>query len=419
MKVYNDNTKVHIKSWCNNPEDGAIEQAKNLANLPFVYKHVALMSDCHQGYGMPIGGVIACENAIIPNAVGTDVGCGMATVKTSLTSISTERLKEIMTLIRKKIPVGFNRHSKMQDENLMPHLDPENLWPSAYPICSQERKSTLTQLGTLGSGNHFIQISKGSDGYIWIMLHSGSRNLGYQVAKYYNELAIKLNEKWHTVVPKKHELAFLPIDTVEAQAYLREMNYCLEFAKANRALMIQRTKEAFNQVPCNECNAQGGAKGKKCEKCDGDGIIIYNTNVSFEETIDIHHNYVTLENHFGKNVWVHRKGATSAKEGEIGIIPGSQGTNSYIVTGKGNSDSFKSCSHGAGRALGRRQAVRELDLETEKKKLEDKGILHAIRSKDDLEEASGAYKDIDTVMEEQKDLVDIKIKLTPMAVIKG
>jgi len=419
--------KKPIKSWCNVPEAGAIGQAINLANLPFLFKHVALMPDTHQGYGMPIGGVIACENVVVPNAVGVDIGCGMAAVKTSLTDISSEDLKRLMGVIRRTVPVGFKHHTQAQDEELMPRkrydfLDNGGFVAVEYPTVYVEYTSARKQLGTLGGGNHFIEIQKGSDGYIWFMIHSGSRNLGYKVAKTYNTQAQELCKQWHSDIPKfkgEDGLAFLPVKTKEGQAYLREMQYCLDFAKANRDLMIKRIKQAFSHDLCPSCGGKGGNNNQKCTSgCQG-GLVTITSNITFEETINIHHNYAALENHFGKNVWVHRKGATSAREGQLGIIPGSQGTSSYIVRGKGNPESFMSCSHGAGRRMGRKQAQRELNLEEEKAKLDAKGIVHSIRNVKDLDEASGAYKNIDMVMEEQEDLVEIVTKLEPLAVIKG
>ena len=417
---YFDTEKVVIKSWCDNPEDGCLVQAKNLANLPFVFKQVCLMPDTHQGYGMPIGGVIATKGVVIPNAVGVDIGCGMVAVKTSLTEITTDRLKEIMTLIRKYIPLGFNHHSKAQDDNLMP-ISKENFNELDYNIVTQEYSSALKQIGTLGGGNHFIEIQKGSDGHIWFMLHSGSRNIGLKVAKHYNNMAIELNKQWFSSVPKEHELAFLPLETVEAKQYLREMQFCLDFALASRKLMAERIKDSFNQVPCVRCDARGGHDGMKCEYCGGTGVVAFKIDdpTLFTEEINIHHNYARMEHHFGTNVMIHRKGATSAKLGELVLVPGSQGTSSYVVKGKGNVESFESCSHGAGRKMGRKQACRTLNLIDEKKKLDDKGIVHAIRSVDDLDEASGAYKDIDVVMLEQSDLVEIVVKLEPLAVIKS
>jgi tRNA-splicing ligase RtcB len=385
-KVISDH-KIPVKLWLDNIEDGALKQVINLANLPFAFRHIAVMPDAHQGYGMPIGGVLATQGVIIPNAVGVDIGCGMCAVKTSLTEIDTLTLKKIMGEIRKAVPVGFGHHQKSQDGSFMPKL-PIGLLDS---IIEKEYGSALTQIGTLGGGNHFIEIQKGDDGHIWIMIHSGSRNFGYKVAHYYNDLAIKLNEKWHVSVPKEHELAFLPLDSQEGQDYLREMNYCVEFALANRKLMMDRITDIMSDI----------------------------LSMEWEPMINIAHNYATMENHFGKNVMIHRKGATLASKDTIGIIPGSQGTKSYIVQGLGNPESFNSCSHGAGRRMGRKQAQRELNLEEEKRKLDEQGIIHAIRGIKDLDEASGAYKPIDEVMANQKDLVKALVKLKPLAVIKG
>jgi len=224
------------------------------------------------------------------------------------------------------------------------------------------------------------------------MIHSGSRNLGYKVATYYNKLAISLNQRWFSLVPDKHQLAFLPLDTKEGQDYVTDMQTCVRFAEANRSLMMKRVEEAFTEVL---------------------------DNVEFYDAIDVAHNYARLENHFGQNVMVHRKGATSAKLGEIGIIPGSQGHHSYIVEGLGNEQSFDSCSHGAGRAMSRTEAIKTLDLEAEIKKLDSLGVIHSVRNKKDLDEAPGSYKDIATVMENQKDLVNIIVELTPLGTVKG
>ena len=387
-KFKKENMKVPSYIWSKEGtiEEEALEQIKNASSLPFVFHHTALMPDCHVGYGAPIGGILATKGVIVPNFVGVDIGCGMCAVKTSLTEINTETLKRIMGEIRKQIPVGFEHQKEKQDENLMPETDAKLL------IVSQEYNAPLKQIGTLGGGNHFIEIQKGSDGHIWIMIHSGSRNFGLKIAKYYNDLAIELNEKWHSEVPKNWELAFLPIDSAEGKAYIREMNYAVDFALANRKLMMDRIIDIFDSIKFG---------------------------VNFEPMINIAHNYARMENHFGVNVMVHRKGATLATKDTIGIIPGSQGTKSYIVRGLGNPESFNSCSHGAGRKMGRKEAERTLNLEEEIKKLDDQGILHAIRGKGDLDEASGAYKDIDIVMKNQKDLVEVLVELQPLGVIKG
>jgi tRNA-splicing ligase RtcB len=382
---------IPIKLWLDDIEEGALDQARNLANLPFVFRHIAVMPDAHFGYGMPIGGVMATEDVIIPNAVGVDIGCGMCALQTSLTGISSEQLKAIVTRIRKHIPLGFKRHRKGQDPARMPKvglgfpMEELNILPREY-------NSALTQLGTLGGGNHFIEIQQGSDGRIWIMVHSGSRNLGYRVAQFYNRLAVDLNTRHGPAIPKKWQLAFLPLSSEPGRQYQAEMQFCVDFALANRKLMMDRIKDVFMEVV---------------------------SPVSFSAFINIAHNYAAREKHFHKDVIVHRKGATSAGEGELGIIPGSQGAPSYIVKGKGNRESFRSCSHGAGRKMGRKEAQRKLDLEKEVQRLDEQGILHSIRGRKDLDEAAGAYKDIDQVIENQLDLVEVVVSLRPLAVVKG
>src|SRR5690554_3774564 len=385
-KAIIETENLPIKLWLSEEkmDKGALEQARNLANLPFAFKHIAIMPDTHQGYGMPIGAVLATKGVIIPNAVGVDIGCGMCSLKTSLTEINTHDLKEIIQIIRKTVPVGFNRHNEPQDESWMPKRT------GRLPIVDQEFDNALYQIGTLGSGNHFIEIQQGSDGYIWIMVHSGSRNIGFTVANHYNAIAKELNEASGSKVPT--DLAHIPETSEYYELYYNEMNYCIEFALANRKLMMERAKDAFLEII---------------------------PHVEFSNFINKPHNFADTETHFGVEVMVHRKGATRARKGEWGMIPGSQGTRSFLVTGKGEPHSFQSCSHGAGRLMSRNQARRELDLKAEVKMLKDQGILHAIRHKSDLDEAPSSYKDIDEVMANQTDLVNIEIVLQPLAVIKA
>jgi tRNA-splicing ligase RtcB len=404
MKKVISTEKIPIKLWLDDIEEGALQQARNLANLPFGFKWISIMPDSHQGFGMPIGGVMATKGIVVPNAVGVDIGCGMCAVKTSLTEIDQEKLKKIMGRIRKEIPVGFSHHKSKQNEDLMPKFPSESKpdWDvNLMPVCVSEYENALKQIGTLGGGNHFIEIQKGSDGHIWLMIHSGSRNFGLKIAKHYNDLAIELNKKWHTQVPHEWKLAFLPMDSKEGYTYLREMQYAVDFALANRKLMMDRIQNIVNDV------------------CwlDLDNDLPDSSPLVVDEMINIAHNYAKMENHFSENVLVHRKGATLATEKTIGIIPGSMGTSSYIVQGLGNPESFNSCSHGAGRKMSRKKAISDLNLEEEQKKMT--GILGAPRNKDELEEAPGAYKDIDVVMENQKDLVKILVELKPLAVIKG
>jgi len=321
--------------------------------------------------------------------------CGMCAVKTSMTRISDSELKRIVGEIRKVVPVGFGGHQKIDEDyikSLMPKsLESNDAW--TYWVTEDHYWRSLYQLGTLGSGNHFIEIQKDTDGYIWAMIHSGSRNLGKVVADHYNKVAIELNSKYFSDVPKEWQLAFLPLESDEAINYLKEMQYCVEYAFANRKLMMDRVIEILLDSPYSGAEA--------------------------EPMINIAHNYARMEHHFGENVLVHRKGATSARLGEIGIIPGSQGTKSYIVRGLGNKDSFESCSHGAGRKMGRKEAQRTLDLQTEIDILNKQGIVHGIRNVSDLDEAPSVYKNIDEVMENQKDLVEIVTELRPIAVVKG
>ena len=386
MKVISSE-KLPIKMWLDEIEDGAVEQAKNLANLPFAFKWVSIMPDSHQGYGMPIGGVLATKKVVIPNAVGVDIGCGMCAVNTGLQSITKQQLTDIVNDIKKFVPVGFNHHKEKREE----WLTDDQKGDLMGSVIEQQYQSSLTQIGTLGGGNHFIEIQKGSDGFVYVMIHSGSRNLGYKVANHYNEIAKKLNKMWYSSVPTEHDLAFLPIETQEAKDYMLEMKTCVDFALENRKRMLKEINRIFNKF----------------------------TQSNFGEIINIAHNYATWENHYKQNVIIHRKGATLASKGTIGIIPGSQGSKSYIVEGLGNPESFNSCSHGAGRKMGRKQAQRELNLEEEISKLDSQGIIHNIKTVEDLDEATGAYKNIDVVMENQKDLVKILVELIPLAVIKG
>jgi tRNA-splicing ligase RtcB (3'-phosphate/5'-hydroxy nucleic acid ligase) len=378
--------RVPIKMWLDHIEPGALQQAKDIANLPQAAHHVAIMPDCHQGYGMPVGGVLATRGVIIPNAVGVDIGCGMCALRTSLRNASQAELIKITEDIRRIIPVGFRHHKKPVTVDMLPAIR------SRLPVVEREAGNSAFQLGTLGGGNHFIELQKGTDGYLWIMVHSGSRNLGKQVADHYYRKAVMMNENGQEKKKTPKQLAGLPLDSLEGQSYFKEMEYCVNFAYANRKHMMDAVSSVLSDhFP---------------------GII-------FSEFINIAHNFANPENHFGEELIIHRKGATPARLGEPCIIPGSQGTSSFIATGKGNAESFESCSHGAGRVMGRKEAQSTLSLMEEKGKLDKKGIVHNVLRQKDLDEAAGAYKDINIVMANQKDLVDIRIELQPLAVVKG
>lgn len=390
MEIKTFNNRV-VKIWANDVEESAMKQIENLTTLPFLYHHLAMMPDVHTGMGMPIGGVLACKDAVIPNAVGVDIGCGMCAVKTNwkVGGIPSEVLrKKIMRGIRKRIPLGKKHHKEAQDESLLP----TGHKVEQMEVVNRRLTPILKEIGTLGGGNHFIELQRDEEDNLWIMIHSGSRNLGKLVCEHYNKIAEHLNILWHSAVRPEINLPFLPLHSQEFHNYWQEMNYCIDFAFCNRKLMMERIEEVL------------------AEALDG---------IEFEPMINIAHNYAAFETHFGENVIIHRKGATLAKEGTIGIIPGSQGTASYIVEGLGNPESFCSCSHGAGRVLSRTQAINTLNMEEEVKRLEEKGIIHAIRSQNDMQEASGAYKDIETVIANEQDLVKVRTRLLPVAVIKG
>ena len=380
--------KLPLLLWLDELDADTLTQACNLANLPCAFHHVALMADAHVGYGMPIGGVLATEDAVIPNAVGVDIGCGMCAVRTGLGGLDMGDLKKIIAALRQAIPLGFGHHKRPRPETAMPAISGLDL-----PVVAEEFASARCQLGTLGGGNHFLEIQQGSDNRIWLMVHSGSRNLGFKVAAHYNKLAVqRAANQGREAIPKAWQLAMLPVEDRLGQQYLAEMEYCVAFARANRASMMA----VFIEIV---------AEMSGC--------------ASFEAPLDVAHNYAALEEHFGHRVWVHRKGATRAFAGELGIIPGSQGSSSYIVRGLGNAQSFMSCSHGAGRVLGRKEAQRVLDLQAEIKKLDALQVVHSLRHRADLEEAPGAYKDINRVLANQRDLIEVVVELRPLAVLKG
>lgn len=381
-----------VKSWCDAKwfNESLVKQLENCASLPFTFRHMALMPDGHSGYGMPIGGVLATEDVVIPNAVGVDIGCGMCSYNTDwkVENLSIDQLKEIMRIVRCEIPVGMNRHKWPEDDSYMPNgYDIDEL-----PKVKENYMAAQCSIGTLGGGNHFIEFQKSAEGNVYVMIHSGSRNLGKQICDHYNGIAKEVNTRYFSKVESGSDLAFLPMDTDEGQLYIAEMLYAVEFARKNRERMMLKVLKAMNTVL--------------------DGIVV-DTSLF----LDVPHNYARLENHFGRNVYVHRKGATSAQKGQLGIIPGSQGTSSYIVRGLGNRESFNSCSHGSGRTMGRNEAKKTLDYDAELRKMT--GILHTVRSKDQLDESVGSYKDIKEVMANQADLVDIVTELSPMACIKG
>ena len=407
--IANENTKAPIKVWLpdeTHADELCIEQAHHLANLPFIHKWVSLMPDAHAGMGMPIGGVIATTGVIIPNAVGVDIGCGMAFVGTD---IKVDEIREVMTgngsLIQgiigdilRDIPVGFRHHKNIQScVTLDIALETMEKYEASPELCGQI-DAGYYQAGTLGGGNHFIELQEDDKGFLGIMIHSGSRNFGKQVCDYFHNLARDLNKKWYSDIPDEWRLAFLPMDTDEGKQYINWMNLALDFAAENRTKMMFAVRS-------------------KVEKWIGK-----HTEISFNYTdeINCHHNYAAIEHHYNKNVWVHRKGATRARAGELAVIPGAMGSYSYVVEGLGNEMSFCSSSHGAGRRFSRKGAMANFSTEEVMVDLQKQGVVLGKHNKYDVaEESRFAYKDIDEVMENQKDLVKPVKKLKTLGVVKG
>ena len=398
-----------IKIWLEKEQDleeSCLEQALHLAQLPFLHKWVCLMPDTHTGMGMPIGGVIAAKGVVIPNAVGVDIGCGMAYVKTS---IPVKALKETMTGsgnlvqgivgdILRNIPVGFAHHkTPMPCYTLDRAMEELSLYEADSELLGQ-LEAGYFQVGTLGGGNHFIELQEDEEGFLSVMLHSGSRHFGKSVCDYFHQKAREQNCRWYSQVPDEYRLAFLPVDTPEGRQYLNWMNLSMDFARENREKLMLAVKAVL-------------------EKWIGRYTDL---ELKYEEEINCHHNYAALENHFGENVWVHRKGAVRARKGELTVIPGAMGSYSYVVRGLGNPESFCTSSHGAGRAYSRRGAMEAFSCEEVMVDLKNQGVILGKKNKKDVaEESRFAYKDIDRVMEHQKDLVEPVRRLRTIGVVKG
>ena len=380
--------KLPILVWADEADlkgfDDAIAQARNLANHPIARKHVALMPDFHVGYGMPIGGVFATAGGVVPNAVGVDIGCGMIATRTDIDAARLDRstLETLRLAIHDRVPVGFKRHIRAQTL-----WDGAEVDPAQSPVIAANQEAARYQVGTLGGGNHFIEVQRDEEDRVWFMVHSGSRNVGQQVCNHYDDVAKGYMQSFHSAIPDK-DLAFLPDAVPEHDAYIEAMNWCLRFAEESRERMLAAVFEAYESVT-------GHPAGQ-------------------ESTVHTHHNYASPEEHFGETLLVHRKGAVQAV-GPV-IIPGSMGTASYIAEGRANPASFNTCSHGAGRVMGRKEANRTISHEDAVKAMEH--VVFGVRQ-GDYEEMPQAYKDIDRVMLNQADLVTPVHRLTPMAVVKG
>jgi tRNA-splicing ligase RtcB (3'-phosphate/5'-hydroxy nucleic acid ligase) len=383
--------RVPIVSWAADLEGGALEQATNLSNLPFAIDHVALMPDAHAGYGMPIGGVLFADQAVVPYAIGVDIGCGVALVETDLTAetLTPAELKAVLAQIARDVPVGSSGQPKAVDPRAaigeMGIALPASIEAGWFA-------RAVNQLGTLGSGNHFLEVQRDEAGTVFVMLHSGSRSLGKTICDSFHKRALALDRARHLALPH-NELAYLPLGTPEFEGYWAAMTFALRFAEVNRSRMLDAVEAAF-------------ARHSRVGRID--------------RLVDVHHNYAAWEHHVGRDGIVHRKGAVRAQAGEMVLIPGSMGTASYVAEGLGNADAFDTCQHGAGRALSRTKARKAKTSAEVFAEMADLGVaIHSGDPKTVAEEAPFAYKDIETVMAASADLVRPRKRLTPLGVVKG
>ncbi len=383
-----DKSRHPVKAWVGDLreiESQALRQLHNTASLPFIFRHVAVMPDVHFGLGATIGSVIASDQAVIPSAVGVDIGCGILAACTELHAGDLPpSLAEIRGQIERAIPLGFHSHR----DPVLPDYSFKEL------ACKGQIKGEIIergarQLGTLGGGNHFIEVCLDEKERVWIMLHSGSRHIGYTVADIYIKEAKRLSREAHADLPDAN-LAYIDRNQELFGRYINDASFCQDYARRNRLLMLDLVHRILERL--------------------------LSRRLPLSDQVHCHHNYVSRERHFGKSVYVTRKGAVRAQEGELGIIPGSMGTHSYIVRGKGNPESFQSCAHGAGRTMSRKAARKRFtpaDLARQTEGIEcrkDRGV---------IDEIPQAYKDIDRVMANQQDLVEVVHTLRQVLCVKG
>jgi tRNA-splicing ligase RtcB (3'-phosphate/5'-hydroxy nucleic acid ligase) len=392
-----------VKMWTTGVpvEEAALEQLRNVAKLPVVFKHVAVMPDVHFGIGATIGSVIPTLKAIIPAAVGVDIGCGMVACKTSLRAEDLpESLAKLRNEIERAVPHGMSSSRRGRDKGSWenPPTETDQAWATLVDefevICEShprlKKTNNYKQLGTLGSGNHFIEVCLDTDGAVWVMLHSGSRGVGGAMGNHFIELAKKDAQVHQRNLPDEN-LAYLEEGSQYFGDYVRGVGWAQKFAKLNREVMMKLVLGAMRRI----------------------------INKPFEthlEAVNCHHNYVQRETHFGQEVYVTRKGAVSAKKGELGIIPGSMGARSFIVRGKGNPESFQSCSHGAGRTMSRTKAKKLFTVADQVQATEG---VECRKDANVIDEIPMAYKDIDAVMAAQADLVEVVYTLKQVLCVKG
>jgi tRNA-splicing ligase RtcB len=405
-KVLNFETG-HAKAWIEGVqlEEEAIRQIRNCAGLPFIHEHIAVMPDAHMGFGSTVGSVIPTRGAIIPAAVGVDIGCGMMACRLSMHARELpDNLFGVRSAIEQAVPHGRTHNAGPNDRGAwhnIPRSTAEH-WAALesdtrlrtvqdkHPKLFRGHVNTDRHLGTLGTGNHFIELCLDENQDVWVMLHSGSRGIGNRIGTYFIGLAKEDMERLEIHLPER-DLSYFSEGAEHFDDYVAAVSWAQDYARTNRAIMMENTITAV-------------------EKALGRTLAVS------EEAVNCHHNYVTQEHHFGANIWVTRKGAVRARQGELGIIPGSMGAKSFIVRGKGNADSFHSCSHGAGRTMSRTQARKQFTVEDHIKAT--KGV-ECRKDEDVIDETPMAYKDIDAVMAAQSDLVEIVHTLKQVVCVKG
>jgi len=387
-------------------EDEAVSQIENMARMPFIHKHVAVMPDAHAGKGSTVGTVIATKGAIIPAAVGVDIGCGMMAARTTLTSNDfPDSLSHIRGMIEAAVPHGRGSMDQIRrgadpGSHTTPTRDAEEAFKGLYERYSaiiekhpkiEQRRDPSHHMGTLGTGNHFIEICLDEEDRVWVMLHSGSRGIGNSIGSYFIEQAKREMERYHIAayLPDS-DLSYLVEHTEVYDDYVNAVGWAQDFALANRRVMLEAVLRVMRQT--------------------------LPPHLVETAAVECHHNYVTRENHYGENVWVTRKGAVQAREGTLGIIPGSMGTGSFIVRGKGNPQAFHSCSHGAGRVMSRVKAKKMITLDQHREAMQG---IEARLDADVIDESPAAYKPIGAVMDAQDDLVDVVHRLRQILNVKG
>lgn len=388
--------RVPVKIWTNEVDERSRQQLANIASMPFIHHHVAAMPDVHLGIGATVGSVIATHKAIIPAAVGVDIGCGMVAARLTLTAneLDEKSLKKVFEQISRDVPVGRAQHAdaKTLMDAVRPFEPGLKVLTDRHPELLKtfgKFSKWMNQMGTLGGGNHFIEVCLDESNQVWVMLHSGSRGIGNAIADYFIKLARKDMERWMIHLPDS-DLAYFPEGSEYFADYVEAVHWAQDYAFANRQSMLDLVlKGLAKHLPPFTVTT---------------------------EAVNCHHNYVAMEHHYGADVWVTRKGAIRAREGDLGIAPGSMGARSFIVRGKGNPESFCSSAHGAGRRMSRTEAAKtftEVDLERQTSGVicrKDKGV---------IDEIPGAYKDIDVVMKNQKDLTEILHTLKQVVCVKG